>query len=67
MAFTPATVPLSIKMPVLTVVVPVHTVTKPLVPPANVPPAPVWSVTQERFPEESLCRILLVSGRAEGQ
>jgi hypothetical protein len=40
-ALTPATTALSNSTPVDTVVVPVHTVTYPLIPPARVPPAPV--------------------------
>src|SRR3989344_1081412 len=37
-ALTPATVALSFKMPVLTVLVPIQTVTNPFTPPSSVPP-----------------------------
>ena len=66
-ALTPATLPLSFKIPVLKVLVPLQTVTKPATPPLTLPPPPLWSVTQARLPEASLCKILLLAGKPVGQ
>jgi hypothetical protein len=66
-ALTPATVPLSKSMPVVKPVEEAQVTTYPVMPPETEPPPPVWSETQVKLPEESLCRILALMGRLEGQ